>query len=130
MTSSINYLLLGAALLLTIVIEGITVFIFRKDKKYVGYSVLVNLITNPAVNLIIFRVNNDLWLWRRWFFSGDVTAPYVFVLEAAVVVIEAVCYRAMTGESMGESMKLSFVLNITSYTIGLFLNTWFSYIFW
>ena len=122
MRFSEEYLLIAGALILTILIEGITIYLIKKDRKYVGYSVLVNLITNPAVNLIIFRVNHDYWLWRRWFFRGEMTAPYIIVMELLVVVIEAVCYRAMTGESMTKSLKLSFILNLTSYVIGIILN--------
>ena len=122
MRFSEEYLLIAGALILTILIEGITIYLIKKDRKYVGYSVLVNLITNPAVNLIVFRVNHDYWLWRRWFFRGEMTAPYIIVMELLVVVIEAVCYRGMTGESMTKSLKLSFILNLTSYVIGIILN--------
>ena len=122
MRFSEEYLLIAGALILTILIEGITIYLIKKDRKYVGYSVLVNLITNPAVNLIVFRVNHDYWLWRRWFFRGEMVAPYIIVMEIIVVVIEAVCYRAMTGESMTKSLKLSFILNLISYVIGILLN--------
>ncbi|MBQ7703211.1 MAG: hypothetical protein IJT40_02430 [Firmicutes bacterium] len=130
MRNSEEYLLIFGALLLTILIEGVAIYLIKKDKRYVGYSVLVNLITNPAVNLVIFRVNHDFWLWRRWFFRGEMTAPYIIVMEIIVVVIEAVCYRAMTGESMTKSLKLSFILNLISYVLGLVLNSLLWNIYW
>ncbi|MBQ1422520.1 MAG: hypothetical protein IIY97_07125, partial [Firmicutes bacterium] len=54
------YLVMLCALAITIVVEGIAILIIKRKKEYLGYSVLVNLITNPVVNLIILIVNS-IW---------------------------------------------------------------------
>ena len=130
MRYSEQYMLILGALVLTILVEGIAIYLIKKDRKYVGYSVLVNLITNPAMNLVILYVDNSFRLWRRWFFRGELIAPYVIVMEVAVVLIEALCYRGMTGMSMGKSLKLSLILNIISYVIGIIVNALLWNLYW
>ncbi|MBQ1825383.1 MAG: hypothetical protein II113_02040 [Firmicutes bacterium] len=120
------YLVMLCALALTIVVEGIAILIIKRKKEYLGYSVLVNLITNPVVNLIILIVNSIWGIWNIWFFSGDYISPYIIVLEIIVVLVEARCYRGMTGMAMKKALGLSLVLNALSFFVGIAAE----YIYW
>lgn len=130
MTSNDPYVQVLTALILTIVIEGIAILLIKKKKEYLGYSVLVNLITNPPLNLIVLKIEHSNTIPWTWFFIGGSTAPYIITLEIIVVLIEAVCYNAMTGMGMKKALGLSFALNAISYLAGLLISWVYWEFFW
>ncbi len=119
MIFSSPYITVLAALILTIIVEGAAILIIKRRKEYFGYSVLVNMITNPVINVTIMMVDNIPAFWGSRFFTGYPIAPYVLVMEAAAVVVEAFCYRGMTGMAMKKALGLSLILNLLSFAAGL-----------
>ena len=110
------YLYLGflRALLLTLLIEGAAISLIFKSKKYVYYSILCNLLTNPALNLI-------LWAAVR-VFGIDAYYPTLFMAEVTVVVVEAIMYRYICGFGIRKAVLLSAFLNILSFMVGIIIN--------
>lgn len=116
------------ALILTLIIEGVLCFLISRSKAWLKFSYLVNLLTNPLMNLIyttlyLFLENQQL--------SG--AAPYLLILlEIAVWISEAwLFYRfALTRDkeqnkpvsSIYNALLFSFVLNAASYGTGLLLQ--------
>ena len=108
------YLVFLWSFLLTLVIEGIVILIIFRRKKYVYYSMLCNLLTNPAMNLllaasvILFGVN---------------TYYLTLVLaELAVILVEATVYNYVCRFGIRKSVLLSTFLNILSCVAGLLIN--------
>ncbi len=108
----------GKALGLTVAIEiPICLLFFRKTRRLCLRSatvcLLMNLITNPLLNLIL------LLTYRA--FGGSVTAYYIALAlsEAAAVVAEAFILHITVEDSPRRAFLISFVLNCTSFFIGL-----------
>ena len=103
--------LLIKALLLTIVIEGIVIVLMTKSVKWLLFSVLVNALTNPVLNLCLLLVS---------VYSGNLIL-YITVLvlgELSAVAGEAVLYRAFTGELLKRCFLRSAVANAVSLGLG------------
>jgi hypothetical protein len=107
----INYII---ALFLTIVIELCVALAFGyKEKKALYLVVLVNLLTHPVINYIIF-VNS--------IFSLMPYQPLVIILEIIVVIVE---WQALSYGLNSKKIKLfylSLYMNAVSYGIGLLLG--------
>lgn len=102
-------------LLLTIAAEGILIYFITRKTKYIWYSAICNIITNPALNLILFFFGT---------YSGaSVKAQYILLaaLEAAVVVIEGLFYRALLSRKLSYTLPLSLALNAASFAAGYLL---------
>lgn len=102
------------ALFLTIVIEGLVMLALTGSKKWVYYNLLVNLVTNPLLNIA---------LGILWLFSSNRVLYRVAVAigEVAIFVGEAVLYRAMTGELRKKCYIRSIVTNGLSFLLGLLI---------
>jgi len=107
------------ALLLTLIIEGAAVLIIFRRAKYVCYSVLCNLLTNPALNLLLALSVN--------IFGGRAYYPLLITSELAVIFIEAAVYRYICGFGTRKSVLLSAVLNALSFAAGLLLFNYKDY---
>lgn len=94
------------ALLLTLVIEGILAIPF--GWKFVGLVSLANIITNPALNGII------------WHYQITSTQT-ILLLEAAVVLIEWGIFSAFIRKNYAKLLLFAFVANLVSYLTGVFL---------
>ena len=103
-------------LLLTIAAEGIIIVIFTKDVKMLWRSVLCNLLTNPALNGILF-------LLTGFGIISTAEAYYVMlaVMEIIVVAVEALCYRLMCSWNFGKALAVSAALNAASFAVGLLI---------
>ena len=110
------YLEYFRVLLLTFVIEGAAILVLCRHKKYVYYSLLCNLLTNPAMNLL-------LALSLKLFGSGAYY-PALVILELVVVFIEAVVYHYICGFGMKKAMMLSLFLNALSAAAGILMALW------
>ena len=105
------FLVLLCQLLLTILVEGTVVVIFYKSKEILRDSLIVNLLTNPPLNL-------TLMLLSGIGMSLGAMLTVRIGLEIAVVFIEAIAYKFMLDSSFKKAFWLSLILNLTSFIIG------------
>ena len=106
--------LLIKALLLTLVIEGVVIVLMTKSVKWLLFSILVNALTNPILNLCLLLVS---------VYSGNLIL-YITVLvlgELAAIVGEAVLYRAFTGETLRRCFLRSSIANAASVGLGFII---------
>ncbi|MBE6899787.1 MAG: hypothetical protein E7479_03875 [Ruminococcaceae bacterium] len=110
-------LILLRNLLLTVLIEGVLVLVFVRKKETLYHSVLVNMLTNPLVNLLlIFWANFAPFQKVPWFYF--VTA----FLEIAAVSTEWILYYRMGDFGIKKAFFASFLLNAASYSFGLLIG--------
>jgi len=114
---SVLYLAILRAFLLTAAIECAAVLIIFRQKKYAYYCVLCNLLTNPALNLLLSIIVS--------LFGTSAYYPVLIPAEIAVVFIEAVAYDYICGFGMGKAVKLSAFLNAISFAAGVLANNVF-----
>lgn len=103
---------MGYALLLTILIEeAVAVFFF--GKKWIGYLLvlLVNVVTNPIINL--------LYLWLNEYLYIAPYSPIMILLELTVVPAEYMLLAHGLNSSRRRWLVLSFLMNSASYITGL-----------
>jgi len=94
------------AWILTIIIEwGVFCLFFRKDYlKLIGYSILINSITNPLLNfLLLFGIN-------------------IILLEFLVFAVEIFLIKLLFDLRWKTSAILSFCANLSSFLIGIALG--------
>ncbi|MCL1895870.1 MAG: hypothetical protein FWG03_04920 [Clostridiales bacterium] len=104
------------ALALTAAIEGAIVFALYRKPLFVYYSLLWNLLTNPALNLGLFLAVS---------FGGAAYAPSVMAGEACVFLAEALLIRLLLELPLKKALALSLLLNAASFLVGLVLNQYF-----
>ena len=107
------YLIFAVNLLLTCIFEGIAILLLFRKKEYFYYSLLCNMLTNPALNLILYFICKAL--------GYDLYYAVVIFLELIVVVVEAYVYRLLCNFKMHKSLLLSVLLNTISYISGVVL---------
>ena len=112
------YLLFAWNLALTAAVEGTAMGLLFRRRDYVYYSLLANIITNPAVNLLLFFCVGSLG-WSYWL--------VLCMLEISAVVIEAVIYGKICNFGTGcrgwlIAAGLSVFLNLLSYGAGYVIN--------
>ena len=109
------FLFLLCLLVLTILIEGTVIILWKKSKEALIDSLYVNLLTNPPLNLVLILLSrNGLLLEVYW--------GILAILEIAVVFIEAIAYKSMLGIGFKESLWMSFVLNLSSFAVGVLIE--------
>lgn len=112
---TISYL---TTLLLTLILEIVVVLVawlFGYRKKYILLSViLVNLITNPLLNYI-------LWLNNSSYNFFTVTLPNLILLEILVVFVEWLLLVFAIRRNFVFLFILSLIANAISFITGLFL---------
>jgi len=113
MNASIYFVFLWS-LLLTIVIEGIAILTIFRRKKYVYYSMLCNLLTNPAMNLLL-AASVTLFGVGKYYLT-------LVIAELAVITVEAAVYNYICRFGMRKSLLLSAFLNALSCVAGLAIN--------
>ena len=114
MSDYFSYIIsLLAAFALTAAIEGAIVFALFRKPAFVYYSLLWNLLTNPALNLCLLLATACL---------GAAYAPSVLVGEICVFAAEALLIRMLLGLPPGKSAALSLLLNAASFLAGLALG--------
>lgn len=107
------------ALAATIAIELPLSFAFFHPPRFFARStvpvvVLMNIVTNPALNLILSLLVGA--------FGRSVYVPAVAVGEIAVVAAEAMILAAALGLSRRRALAVSAVLNGASFALGLVLG--------
>jgi len=101
-------------LIITIVVEGILILLWYARWDYAYYSILCNIITNPMLNLLLYLL--------IWGLGSKFYIPALVMLEIIVVFVEAYIYKILCNFTKKEAFKLSLVLNISSYLIGLIIR--------
>ena len=112
------YLVFVWNLALTVAVEGAVMWLLFRRRDYMYYSLLANVITNPAVNLLLFFCVGSLG-WSYW--------SVLCVLEISAVIIEAVIYGKICEfgigiTAWGKALSLSVLLNGLSYGAGYVIN--------
>lgn len=100
------------ALLLTIAAEGIVMFLLTRSRDWVLWSLYCNLVTNPALNLILYALRP---LSERGY------RMIVVMLEVTVVFAEAALYCGMSRKSFRCSFFRSFAANAASVLLGFLM---------
>ena len=104
-------------LLLTVLIEGFQVLVFKRKRETVYHSVLVNMLTNPLVNLFLIFWGNFVFLPIN---------PYYYiataVLEIAAVVTEWILYYKMGDFGIKKAFFASLMLNAASFSFGFLIR--------
>ena len=104
-------------LLLTVLIEGVLVLVFVRKSETLYHSVLVNMLTNPVVNLALI-------FWGS--FVPLPAVPYYYIatafLEVAAVIMEWVLYYKMGDFALKKEFFASFFLNAASFFFGFLIQ--------
>ena len=114
------YLVFAWNLALTVLVEGAVMGLLFRRRDYMYYSLLANVITNPAVNLLLFFCVGNLG-WSYW--------PVLVLLEFGAVITEAFIYRRICGfgtsaaSAWGMAMGAAIFLNGLSYGVGYMINS-------
>ena len=106
-------LILFLNLVVTVLIEGVVIWLLFRSRNILYCSLLGNLLTNPALNLLLF-ICAGLW-----------GAPYyatVIPLELAAFFIEFCLYRTMGRLTAGRALLASLLANAISFGAGLALS--------
>ena len=107
---------LALTLALTLVIEITLAVLLRVRSTFdIIFLILINCITNPTVNviygLIIGCTDIEAWSFAGWVF--------LLILEFLVWIAEALMIKKLLEYKRIKPMLLSFILNATSFLIGL-----------
>ncbi len=96
----------------TIAIETFVAFLFGyRDKFSIGIVILINVITNPAVNYLL--------LMDRVFHVLPYSLAFIIILELGVVLVEwAILMYSFDNRSKGKLLLLSFIMNLSSFVLG------------
>ena len=102
------------SLVLTIIIEVIVgIIIGIRRKKDILNIILVNMITNPIVNIVPIVLNIYVSLKMR-----NIS---LYTLEIVTFFTEALIYKKVLEYKKLNYFLISFILNISSYGIGLLI---------
>lgn len=94
----------------TIIIEGTLIALLFRRRDFVYYSFLCNLLTNPAVNLLLALVTT--YLGTEFYY------PALILLEVSAVLIEAYVYRTLCGFKTIKALCVSALANTISFGAG------------
>jgi hypothetical protein len=107
--------ILIVCLLSTIIVEVIVSLLLKvRDKKDILNIILVNIMTNPLLVSITVYINI--------FYGLKYKNIIIYPLEILVVLVEGLVYKRYIKYKKINPYLLSFILNISSYLIGLFIN--------
>ncbi len=104
-------------LLLTVLIEGLLMLVFTRKRETVYHSVLVNMLTNPIVNLFLIFWGSFVLLPAEPYYYAATA-----VLEIAAVLSEWILYHKMGDFGIKKAFFASFSLNAASFSFGLLIG--------
>jgi hypothetical protein len=107
------YAIFALNLVVTSAVEGALIYLMFRRRNYVYYSLLCNLLTNPAVNLLLFLMTGAI--------GTGLYYPCLIILEILAVLMEAWIYRMLCPFTMKKAAGLSLLLNLVSYLCGFLL---------
>lgn len=103
------------ALALTIIIEiSLSQILGVRNKKDIINIILVNLITNPIVNVTIFILN--ILYGLKYFYVG------LIITELITVLFEGYVYKKCLSYKKINCYLLSIILNATSFMLGFLIK--------
>lgn len=105
------------ALILTLVIECALCIVMYRDKKTAYHVVLANILTNPAMNILLIGIYTIL---RMINLSGMLYIPFLIIFEIVAVFVEYRVYSYI-GHDKKKSLILAITLNVISFTLGLLI---------
>jgi len=106
---------IARSLILTIIIEvSIAFLIGIRKKKDILNVILVNMITNPVVNIIPICLNVYVSLYAR-----NIS---LIILEIIVLFLEGIIYKFVLEYKKINWLLISLILNAASFGIGEVLN--------
>ena len=107
------FIISAIPLFLTLLIElGVLRLLgFKNRKLFIGVA-LINLITNPT---LCFTLTKSYKLIDQW------GILYIFFLEVIIVILEYLMLKSMFKKLELPFFKLSFVLNASSFMLGVFV---------
>lgn len=108
-------LLLIKNLLLTVLLEGALVLIFTRNGKKVYHSALVNMLTNPVLNLFLILLASTSVPIIPWYYVA------MLILEILAFAAEGLLYYKMGDFGIKKSFLASFLLNLASFSFGFLL---------
>lgn len=100
-------------LLLTILIEGIVIFLLFRKLEFVYYSMLCNILTNPALNLILLLATS--------FLGASCYSAALLILESLAILVEAYVLKLLCRFTYKKAIAVSGLMNILSCTAGLLI---------
>lgn len=104
---------LAVSLLLTVALEGVFGLAWGlRGRRELGLMVLVNCLTNPPV-VLFYHTAVGLWHWD--------SVPVTLVLEAAAVLVEWRCWRALS-EQVKRPFLFALLCNGFSYGMGCLIH--------
>ena len=105
------------ALLLTEIVEvAVALFLGYRHWRAIIAVILVNLVTNPSLNYLLF-LNEGLGIIKHRF-------PLILFSELGVVVVEWALLVFALREDKKSLFVLSFAMNTCSYLTGLLIFGW------
>ena len=123
----IEFLLLLLFLCLATCITELIVLMFFKDRKHLYKSVLiVNVITNPILNMIYPSIYYFMyWSTNNFIFSYIVGLFALILMEIGVVFMETWMYGFLTDLPLSRRRNISISLNAVSFSLGIFVQVFF-----
>lgn len=95
---------------LTVLIEGALIALLFRKWRYVYASFLCNMLTNPAMNLLMLILVNCL--------GSEYYGIIVAVLEVIVVIVETFVFKLLCDFRVKKAMVVSVFVNAVSYGVG------------
>ena len=107
------YLIFLSNLFITVLAEGAVMALLFRKWQFVYYSVLGNVLTNPALNLFLFLAVR--WIGVHHYYT------LLIPLEIAAILIECYIYQALCRFTIKKALGLSLLANAISFGIGWIL---------
>lgn len=98
----------------TLLVEGVIVALWFRRRDYVYYNALCNLLTNPALNLLLPGIVRLA--------GAEYYTAVLIALEILVVLIEAWVMRLLCGFRPAKALFVSGVINAGSLLSGLLIH--------
>ena len=105
------YIVFLVNLAITVVVEATVIWLLFRKGTFVYYSFLCNLLTNPALNLLLLIAVN--FLGMKYYYA--ILVP----LEIIVVLVETYVYRLLCKFSTKKAFSVSLLANVISFGVGL-----------
>jgi len=107
-------LTLLVCLSLTAAAEGLVMLLLFRSPRFVYYSLLANLLTNPALNVLLSLATTLL--------GAPAYLSALIFLELAAVAAETLVYRTLCDFRPLKALGISALLNAVSFGLGLALS--------
>jgi hypothetical protein len=98
-------------LLATILIEGLVMLLLFRRWDFVYYTCLCNLLTNPALNLLLLTV---VHVWGTGFYAITLALGEVMAVLLEGIVLSKLCLF-----SFKKALAISLLMNAASFLAGL-----------